>query len=138
MFFACAPNVFRHVFILFPKIQVIIRHGILTGSIGTRPKEDISYRACQVLLPLVLVLFFFGSILEILFYLLFNYKVSINMYGCSCAAFLSLFQVHPWKDMMRKDKPNSPNTGISEEIEMVDIAITNTDTDQEEILEDVE
>ena len=40
--------------------------------------------------------------------------------------------------MMRKDKPNSPNTGISEEIEMVDIAITNTDTDQEEILEDVE
>ena len=40
--------------------------------------------------------------------------------------------------MMRKDKPSSPKSGMSEGIEMVDIGITNTDTDQEKIEEDVE
>ena len=40
--------------------------------------------------------------------------------------------------MMRKDKPSSPKTEISEGIEMEDIVITNTDTDQEETQEDVE
>ena len=40
--------------------------------------------------------------------------------------------------MMRTDKPRSTKTGISEEIEMEDIGISSTDTDQEEIQEDVE
>ena len=40
--------------------------------------------------------------------------------------------------MMRTDKSSSPKTEISEGIEMVDIGISSTDTDQEEIQEDVE
>ena len=39
--------------------------------------------------------------------------------------------------MMIKDKSSSPKTGIIEEIEMVDIVVTNAETDQEEIQEDV-
>ena len=58
--------------------NIIERHEILTRSIGTRPEEDISYKTCQVLPPLVFVFFFFGSVLEVFFYLLFNYKVFIN------------------------------------------------------------
>jgi len=91
--------------------NIIERHEILTKSIGTRPEEDISYKTCQVLPPLVFVFFFFGSVLEVFFYLLFNYKV------------------HPWKEMMMKDKPSSSKNGITEGIEMEDIAITNADTD---------
>ena len=62
--------------------NIIERHEILTGNIGTRLEEDISYKTCQVLLPLVLGFFFLGSLLEILFYLLFNYKV-LDKDGCT-------------------------------------------------------
>ena len=34
---------------------------------------------------------------------------------------LNLLQVHPWKEMMTKDKSRSPDSGITEDIEMVDI-----------------
>ena len=40
--------------------------------------------------------------------------------------------------MMMKDKPSSPKNGITEGIEMEDIVITNADTDQAEVQEDVE
>ena len=40
--------------------------------------------------------------------------------------------------MMTKDKPSSPKTRTIEEIEMVDIVITNAETDQKEIKEDTE
>ena len=47
-----------------------------------------------------------------------------------CPVFNYLCQVHPWKEMMTKDEPCSLDTGVTEEIEMVEI-ITRKDIQEE-------
>ena len=51
------------------------RHEILGRTIGTRPEEDHSYEQAQVLIPVVIFCFVLGSVLEIVSYIVFNYKV---------------------------------------------------------------
>ena len=51
------------------------RHGILSRTIGTRPEENHSYEQAQVLIPVVIFCFALGSLLEIVSYMVFNYKV---------------------------------------------------------------
>ena len=52
-------------------------------TIRTRPEEDVSYTRAQLILPIVVVYFLIGSIVEAAMYWLFNYKViNIAFYSC--------------------------------------------------------
>ena len=60
----------------FKVISINQRHTILSQSIGTRPEENHSYEQAQLLLPATISFFLLGTVLEIVFYVVFNFKVS--------------------------------------------------------------
>merc|ERR1719320_1268503 len=66
------------------------RHTILSQTIGTRPEENHSYEQAQLLHPATICFFLLGTVLEIVFYLVFNFKL------------------HPWKEMMMEDDDSNP------------------------------
>ena len=79
------------------------RHDLLSRTIGTRPEEDYSYEQAQVLIPVVIFCFVLGSVLEIVSYIVFNYKVLILNIKLKILI-LKQCQVHPWKEMMVEEE----------------------------------
>jgi len=76
--------------LIYMVININQRHTILSQSIGTRPEENHSYEQAQFLIQATISFFLLGTVLEIVSYLVFNFKL------------------HPWKDMMmEEDDSNS-------------------------------
>ena len=56
-------------------IQITNRHKLLTLTIGTRQKENLSYENIWILLKSVPAYFLITTALEVILYLLYNKKV---------------------------------------------------------------
>ena len=56
--------------------KIITRHHFLMRTIGTRPEEDNSYKTVIILMVTWIVGVVMCSVLEMVFYFLYNMKVS--------------------------------------------------------------
>ena len=82
---------------------------LLTTTIRTKPEENHTFKITQILLPSVLVFYTVRSILEIFAYLLFSHKVPSNGFESYQLFPFNIFQLNPWRDIIRDDNQSLIN-----------------------------
>ena len=88
---------------MFTDYKIKQRHELLARTIGVKQEEEASLSASNILVITATVCMIVFSILEIIFYRLYNCKVSRRMKGLlvnvSKFTFL-LLQYHPWEKII--------------------------------------
>ena len=87
MFWVMVVNLVFHLLMAVPLIytgsNIIQRHNLLSRTIGTREEENESYFHLLILLPVLIVSVITFSILEMVFYFLYSFKVKSGVNNLS-------------------------------------------------------